>query len=93
MALQELNRCPFRVVDEINQVRINSAILLFLYTDAYDIVERTDFFFFSFQGMDPMNERRVFQMVVETACKKRTSQYFFITPKVCGRKLKRKLKV
>uniref|UniRef100_A0A8C2T557 Structural maintenance of chromosomes protein 5 n=1 Tax=Coturnix japonica TaxID=93934 RepID=A0A8C2T557_COTJA len=25
MALQELNRCPFRVVDEINQVRINSA--------------------------------------------------------------------
>lgn len=52
MALQELNRCPFRVVDEINQ------------------------------GMDPMNERRVFEMVVETACKKRTSQYFFITPKL-----------
>ncbi|XP_068032524.1 structural maintenance of chromosomes protein 5 [Anomalospiza imberbis] len=52
MALQELNRCPFRVVDEINQ------------------------------GMDPMNERRVFEMVVETACKKRTSQYFLITPKL-----------
>uniref|UniRef100_A0A8U7NB77 Structural maintenance of chromosomes protein 5 n=1 Tax=Corvus moneduloides TaxID=1196302 RepID=A0A8U7NB77_CORMO len=45
MALQELNRCPFRVVDEINQVRINSAVLFFLCTDAYDIVERTDFFF------------------------------------------------
>ncbi|XP_041314376.1 structural maintenance of chromosomes protein 5 isoform X3 [Pyrgilauda ruficollis] len=81
MALQELNRCPFRVVDEINQVRINSMVLLFLCTDAYDIVERTDFFF-SFQGMDPMNERRVFEMVVETACKKRTSQYFLITPKL-----------
>ncbi|XP_063035726.1 structural maintenance of chromosomes protein 5 isoform X3 [Melospiza melodia melodia] len=52
MALQELNRCPFRVVDEINQ------------------------------GMDPTNERRVFEMVVETACKKRTSQYFLITPKL-----------
>ncbi|KAJ7423290.1 Structural maintenance of chromosomes protein 5 [Pitangus sulphuratus] len=52
MALQELNRCPFRVVDEINQ------------------------------GMDPVNERRVFQMVVETACKKRSSQYFLITPKL-----------
>ncbi|XP_033376555.1 structural maintenance of chromosomes protein 5 isoform X2 [Parus major] len=52
MAMQELNRCPFRVVDEINQ------------------------------GMDPMNERRVFEMVVGTACKKRTSQYFFITPKL-----------
>uniref|UniRef100_A0A8C3K9E9 Structural maintenance of chromosomes protein 5 n=1 Tax=Calidris pygmaea TaxID=425635 RepID=A0A8C3K9E9_9CHAR len=52
MALQELNRCPFRVVDEINQ------------------------------GMDPMNERRVFEMVVKTACKESTSQYFFITPKL-----------
>ncbi|CAN9516172.1 unnamed protein product [Ophioblennius macclurei] len=52
MALQELNRCPFRVVDEINQ------------------------------GMDPINERRVFDIVVRTACKKSTSQYFFITPKL-----------
>ncbi|XP_070598754.1 structural maintenance of chromosomes protein 5 isoform X2 [Erythrolamprus reginae] len=52
MALQELNRCPFRVVDEINQ------------------------------GMDPVNERRVFDVVVETACKKSMSQYFFITPKL-----------
>ncbi|XP_054253445.1 structural maintenance of chromosomes protein 5 [Indicator indicator] len=52
MALQELNRCPFRVVDEINQ------------------------------GMDPMNERRVFDMVVKTACKESTSQYFFVTPKL-----------
>ncbi|XP_077438004.1 structural maintenance of chromosomes protein 5 [Vanacampus margaritifer] len=52
MALQELNRCPFRVVDEINQ------------------------------GMDPINERRAFDILVRTACKERTSQYFFITPKL-----------
>uniref|UniRef100_A0A5F8HHY5 Structural maintenance of chromosomes protein 5 n=1 Tax=Monodelphis domestica TaxID=13616 RepID=A0A5F8HHY5_MONDO len=52
MALQELNRCPFRVVDEINQ------------------------------GMDPVNERRVFEMVVKTACKETTSQYFLVTPKL-----------
>nr|XP_060618198.1 structural maintenance of chromosomes protein 5 [Anolis sagrei ordinatus] len=52
MALQELNQCPFRVVDEINQ------------------------------GMDPVNERRVFDVVVKTACKESTSQYFFITPKL-----------
>ncbi|XP_054843000.1 structural maintenance of chromosomes protein 5 isoform X2 [Eublepharis macularius] len=52
MALQEINRCPFRVVDEINQ------------------------------GMDPENERRVFDVVVETACRESTSQYFFITPKL-----------
>uniref|UniRef100_G1N298 Structural maintenance of chromosomes protein 5 n=1 Tax=Meleagris gallopavo TaxID=9103 RepID=G1N298_MELGA len=56
MALQELNRCPFRVVDEINQVRINC--------------------------MDPVNERRVFEMFVKTACKESTSQYFLITPKL-----------
>ncbi|KAG7283860.1 hypothetical protein CRUP_034047 [Coryphaenoides rupestris] len=52
MALQELNRCPFRVVDEINQ------------------------------GMDPVNERRVFDIMVRTACKETTSQYFVITPKL-----------
>ncbi|XP_069633135.1 structural maintenance of chromosomes protein 5 isoform X3 [Haliaeetus albicilla] len=34
------------------------------------------------EGMDPMNERRVFEMVVKTACKESTSQYFFITPKL-----------
>ncbi|XP_061540928.1 structural maintenance of chromosomes protein 5 isoform X1 [Phycodurus eques] len=52
MALQELIRCPFRVVDEINQ------------------------------GMDSINERKVFDILVHTACKERTSQYFFITPKL-----------
>ena len=35
-----------------------------------------------FQGMDPNNERRVFELVVETACRPYTSQYFLITPKV-----------
>ncbi|XP_054357680.1 structural maintenance of chromosomes protein 5 isoform X4 [Pongo pygmaeus] len=34
------------------------------------------------EGMDPVNERRVFEMVVNTACKENTSQYFFITPKL-----------
>nr|XP_054756327.1 structural maintenance of chromosomes protein 5-like [Lytechinus pictus] len=52
MALQDLNKCPFRVVDEINQ------------------------------GMDPNNERKVFEFVVETACRENTSQYFLITPKL-----------
>jgi len=32
--------------------------------------------------MDPNNERRVFELVVETACRPNTSQYFLITPKV-----------
>ena len=32
--------------------------------------------------MDPSNERRVFDLVVETVCRPGTSQYFLITPKV-----------
>ncbi|GAB1609431.1 structural maintenance of chromosomes protein 5-like [Argonauta hians] len=34
------------------------------------------------QGMDPINERRVFKIVVDAVCKKRTSQYFLLTPKL-----------
>ena len=34
------------------------------------------------QGMDPSNERRVFELVVETVCRPGSSQYFLITPKV-----------
>lgn len=52
MALQELAKCPFRCVDEINQ------------------------------GMDPINERKVFELVVQTVCKKSSSQYFLLTPKL-----------
>eukprot|EP00058_Branchiostoma_floridae_P024315 XP_002609805.1 hypothetical protein BRAFLDRAFT_219461 [Branchiostoma floridae] len=52
MALQGLTRCPFRVVDEINQ------------------------------GMDSTNERRVFDLVVGSACRENTSQYFLISQKL-----------
>ena len=38
LLLQELTKCPFRCVDEINQ------------------------------GMDPINERKIFKLVVDTAC-------------------------
>ena len=52
MALQELAKCPFRCVDEINQ------------------------------GMDPFNERKVFELVVQTVCRRSASQYFLLTPKL-----------
>lgn len=52
MSLQELAKCPFRCVDEINQ------------------------------GMDPVNERKVFELVVQTVCKRSASQYFLLTPKL-----------
>ena len=35
-----------------------------------------------YQGMDPLNERMVFDLVVKTACSRHTSQYFLLTPKV-----------
>ncbi|XP_076339825.1 structural maintenance of chromosomes protein 5-like isoform X2 [Tachypleus tridentatus] len=34
------------------------------------------------QGMDSRNERKVFELVVKTACLEATSQYFLLTPKL-----------
>ena len=34
------------------------------------------------QGMDPINERRVFDLLVLTACQQTSAQYFLLTPKV-----------
>ena len=32
--------------------------------------------------MDPVNERKVFELVVQTVCRQSNSQYFLLTPKV-----------
>ncbi|EAA00424.3 AGAP011623-PA [Anopheles gambiae str. PEST] len=37
------------------------------------------------QGMDPTNERKVFNMLVEETCRTGQSQYFFVTPKLLPR--------
>lgn len=34
------------------------------------------------QGMDPKNERKIFQMLVDITCQPGESQYFFVTPKL-----------
>jgi len=34
------------------------------------------------QGMDPTNERMIFQQIVSSACKPGLPQYFLITPKL-----------
>lgn len=34
------------------------------------------------QGMDPRNERKVFEMLVDETCRSGQSQYFFVTPKL-----------
>jgi chromosome segregation ATPase len=46
------------------------------------------------QGMDPRNERKVHERMVDIACQERTSQYFLITPKLLtGLKFHPKMKV
>lgn len=52
LALQEISKVPFRVVDEINQ------------------------------GMDQRNERMMHKLMVETATKPESTQYFLVTPKL-----------
>ncbi|CEO99441.1 hypothetical protein PBRA_001347, partial [Plasmodiophora brassicae] len=52
LALQAVTKCPFRVVDEINQ------------------------------GMDPKNERNIFNQIVECSAGRGTPQIFCITPKL-----------
>ncbi|XP_035786953.1 structural maintenance of chromosomes protein 5-like [Anopheles albimanus] len=37
------------------------------------------------QGMDPTNERKVFDMLVAETCREGQSQYFFVTPKLLPR--------
>ena len=32
--------------------------------------------------MDPKNERKIFQMLVDITCQRDQSQYFFVTPKL-----------
>ena len=34
------------------------------------------------QGMDAVNERRVFELMVRTSCYRSSSQYFLLTPKL-----------
>lgn len=73
LAMQELTQVPFRCVDEINQVnKVSFEVLL-----CFVISVR-----FLHQGMDPINERRVFDLLVQTACQETSAQYFLLTPKV-----------
>jgi chromosome segregation ATPase len=67
IALQNMTICPFRCVDEINQVNI------FIRFE-----KLSDFF----KGMDPTNERRVFELLVKHSSDKANSQYFLLSPKV-----------
>ena len=34
------------------------------------------------KGMDPVNERKVFDIIVQNSCSKQFAQYFLLTPKL-----------
>lgn len=40
------------------------------------------------QGMDPINERKLFQLLVKVTTETDNSQYFLLTPKVIEKRLK-----
>ncbi|TVU29709.1 hypothetical protein EJB05_21288, partial [Eragrostis curvula] len=67
VSLQDLTNCPFRVVDEINQGKA---------TDIYGTISLGS------AGMDPINERKMFQQLVRAASKLNTPQCFLLTPKL-----------
>ena len=74
MALQEFSRSPFRVVDEINQGRWRHDHLGHM----CDCIALSP----CIVGMDPRNERLIHDVLMETATKQGTSQYFLVTPKL-----------
>ena len=74
IALQNMTICPFRCVDEINQVDALPSIHVTLVHLGSAMP--------SSQGMDPTNERRVFELLVRHSSDKANSQYFLLSPKV-----------
>lgn len=80
MALQDISSCPFRVVDEINQVHCYSLCPHWRCVDVHVTISILSSSLS--QGMDSSNERRVFNLIVDTVSSVGTSQYFLLTPKV-----------
>ena len=89
MALQDITSCPFRAVDEINQVGMDLSCMcthtccMSLHVHGKLFKELLLAWFLCTQGMDPINERRVFNLIVSVVNKPNSSQYFLLTPKVC----------
>ncbi|XP_023227302.1 structural maintenance of chromosomes protein 5-like isoform X1 [Centruroides sculpturatus] len=77
ISLQELTKVPFRCVDEINQVGT-----VWFCDEIILICQKLKKNHLLIQGMDSTNERKVFELVVKTACQENSSQYFLLTPKL-----------
>lgn len=88
LALQDLTNCPFRAVDEINQVRCcvvglaNGRLCPLVAVQCYMPSTCCLASSMHLQGMDPVNERKVFNLIVDAVSGLSTAQYFLFTPKV-----------
>lgn len=71
VSLQDLTNCPFRVVDEINQ---GSVPLLFTVGMIKILDKNSKSQLLSLTGMDPINERKMFQQLVRAASQPNTPQ-------------------
>lgn len=78
LALQELTPAPFRLVDEINQVFTDPLML-----NVQFLSTALNICLLHFQGMDSKNERKVYELLLQSTGHPGTPQYFLLTPKVC----------
>jgi hypothetical protein len=72
VSLQDLTNCPFRVVDEINQGLLVFEVNSFWINSRQHLRDPSLTLFLS--GMDPINERKMFQQLVRAASKPNTPQ-------------------
>jgi hypothetical protein len=72
VSLQDLTNCPFRVVDEINQGWLVFEVNSFWINSRQNLRNPSLTLFLS--GMDPINERKMFQQLVRAASKPNTPQ-------------------
>ena len=84
--MQSVTVCPFRVVDEINQVRCQAVLGHWLII--WQLLLRPGpssmlpALVPAMQGMDVINERKVFELLSAAAGKAGTPQCFLLTPKL-----------
>lgn len=84
MSLQDLTNCPFRVVDEINQgnttelLHFSNCMTANLYRYWGGLMHSSEY-----AGMDPINERKMFQQLVRAASQINTPQLVTVHSALC----------
>ena len=84
MSLQDLTNCPFRVVDEINQGNTTGLLHFSLNCMGVNLWHWGGLMHSSeYAGMDPINERKMFQQLVRAASQINTPQLVTVHSTLC----------